>query len=436
MNQDQSNRALNKQTPPTGSARPAESAALANVVRADSAPSSVLSINGGSSSIRFAVYEKGESPRRLLEGKVDRVGQSGTNLTFTDATGEPQNRRAIESEDPDATVAFLLDWLEAQPVFASVKAVGHRVVHGMTHTEPERITPELLDVLRRITPYSPEHLPLEIALIAAFCQRRATLPQVACFDTAFHRTMPRVATMLPIPRRYEVAGVRRYGFHGLSYEFLTEDLQRLGDPAATKGRVILAHLGNGASLAAVHDGRSIDTSMGFTPAAGLVMSTRSGDLDPGLISYLARTEQMSAARFQEMVNGESGMLGVSEISSDMRELLAREATDVRAAEAVSLFCYQARKWIGSFAAALGGLDTLVFAGGIGEKAPLIRTRVCEGLGFLGIELNEARNTENASLISTDGGRVAVRVIRTDEELMIARSVIRVLGLGAQKAVER
>jgi acetate kinase len=305
----------------------------------------------------------------------------------------------------------------------------------MKHSAPERITPELLAELHRITPYAPDHLPREIALIEAFCKRHPKLPQVACFDTAFHRTMPRIAKLLPIPRRYAAKGIERYGFHGLSYAHLMEELGRL-DPAAAKGRVILAHLGNGASLAAVHDGRSIDTSMGFTPAAGLVMSTRSGDLDPGLISYLARTEQMSAARFQEMVNGESGMLGVSEISSDMRELLAREATDVRAAEAVSLFCYQAKKWIGSFAAALGGLDTLVFAGGIAENAPLIRTRVCEGLGFLGIELNEARNTENASLISTDGGRVAVRVIRTDEELMIARSVIRVLGLGAQKAVER
>ena len=240
----------------------------------------------------------------------------------------------------------------------------------MTHTEPERVTPELLDELHRITPYDPEHLPLEIELIEAFRQRHPRLPQVACFDTAFHRTMPRVARLLPIPRRYEAAGVRRYGFHGLSYAFLMEELARLGDPAATKGRVILAHLGNGASLAAVRDGKSIDTSMGFTPTAGLVMSTRSGDLDPGLVSYLARTEQMSAAQFQEMVNHESGLLGVSEISSDMRDLLAREADDVRAAEAVALFCYQAKKWIGSFAAALGGLDTLVFAGGIGENAPL------------------------------------------------------------------
>jgi acetate kinase len=270
----------------------------------------------------------------------------------------------------------------------------------------------------------------------AFRQRHPTLPQVACFDTAFHRTMPRIASLLPIPRRYEAAGVRRYGFHGLSYEFLMEELARLGDPAAAKGRVILAHLGNGASLAAVRDSKSIDTSMGFTPTAGLVMSSRSGDLDPGLVSYLARTEQMSAPQFQEMVTHASGLLGVSETSSDMRDLLARESEDMRAAEAVALFCYQAKKWIGSFAAALGGLDTLVFAGGIGENAPLIRERICDKLGFLGIELNEVRNAKNASLISTDSSRVAVRVIRTDEELMIARSTMRVLGAPRDVAAGR
>jgi len=393
---------------------------------------SVLAINGGSSSIRFAVYERGETLRRLLEGKVDRVGLSGTKLTFKNSTKQSQDGPPINSTEPDAAVAFLLDWLEAQPVFSAVKAVGHRVVHGMTHSEPERVTPELLEELHRITPYDPEHLPLAIELVEALRRRNPTLPQVACFDTAFHRTMPRVATLLPIPRRYEAAGVRRYGFHGLSYEFLMEELVRIGDPAATKGRVILAHLGNGASLAAVREGRSIDTSMGFTPTSGLVMSTRSGDLDPGLVSYLARTDQMNAAQFQEMVNGESGLLGVSGISSDVRDLLAREANDVRAAEAIALFCYQAKKWIGSFAAALGGLDTLVFAGGIGENAPIIRTRMCEGLGFLGVKLNEVRNAKNASLISPDSGRVAVRVIRTDEELMIARSIIRVLGLDTQK----
>jgi acetate kinase len=393
--------------------------------------SSLLTINGGSSSIRFALY--GDEPlRRLLDGKVDRVGLSGTNLTFKDAMGRLQESHTVSLADGRSAVAFLLDWLETQQEFASVKAVGHRVVHGMTHSEPERVTPKLIDELRRITPYDPDHLPLEIELIEAFRQRHPALPQVACFDTAFHRTMPRVASVLPIPRRYEAAGVRRYGFHGLSYEFLMEELARLGDPAAIKGRVILAHLGNGASLAAVRDGRSIDTSMGFTPAAGLVMSSRSGDLDPGLVSYLARTEQMSATQFEEMVNHASGLLGVSETSSDLRDLLAREADDVRAAEAVALFCYQAKKWIGSFAAALGGLDTLVFAGGIGENASLVRGRICDGLGFLGIELNDERNARNDPLISNDGGRVAVRVIRTDEELMIARSVIRVLGPGAQK----
>ena len=393
---------------------------------------SILTINGGSSSIRFALYEQGEPLRRLLDGKVDRVGLAGTNLTFKNSSGKPQAGRAINIGSHPSAVVSLLDWLEAQQGFASVKAVGHRVVHGMTHFEPERVSQKLLNELRRITPYDPEHLPLAIELIKAFHQRHPALPQVACFDTAFHRTMPRVATLLPIPRRYEAVGVRRYGFHGLSYEFLMEELARLGDRAATKGRVILAHLGNGASLAAVRGGKSIDTSMGFTPTAGLVMSTRTGDLDPGLVSYLARTERMSAAKFQKMVNHESGLLGVSGTSSDVRDLLAKEASDARAAEAVALFCYQAKKWIGSFAAALGGLDTLVFAGGIGENAPLVRARICEGLAFLGIELNARRNAKNAPLISTDGGRVAVRVIRTDEELMIARSVIRVLGLAHTK----
>jgi acetate kinase len=328
---------------------------------------------------------------------------------------------------------FLIDWLEEQNGFASALAVGHRVVHGMKHIEPEVVTRELLDELHRLRPYDPDHLPREIELIEAFRQRRPKLPQVACFDTAFHRTMPRVAKLLPIPRRFDAKGVQRYGFHGLSYAYLMEELVRLGDPAATKGRVILAHLGNGASLAAVRDGKSIDTSMGFTPTAGLVMSTRSGDLDPGLAPYLARTEQITAKQFYEMVNYQSGLLGVSEISPDMRDLLGQEAADVRAAEAVALFCYQAKKWIGSFAAALGGLDTLIFAGGIGENAPLVRARICDGLGFLGIELNETCNAENAAIISTDTSPATVRVIRTDEELMIARSVCRVLGLsGANK----
>jgi acetate kinase len=267
-------------------------------------------------------------------------------------------------------------------------------------------------------------MPREIELIETFRRRHPKLPQLACFDTAFHQTMPRVARLLPIPRRFEAMGIQRYGFHGLSYAFLTEELVRLGDPAAKTGRVILAHLGNGASLAAVRDGKSIDTSMGFTPTAGLVMSTRSGDLDPGLAPYLARSEQMSTQQFYDMVNHQSGLLGISETSSDMRDLLAHEKSDARAAEAVALFCYQARKWIGAYAAALGGLDTFVFAGGIGENAPPIRERICDGLNFLGIELDASRNAKTAPVISAGAGRVTVRVIRTDEELMIARSVLR------------
>jgi acetate kinase len=392
-------------------------------------PVCVLAINGGSSSIKFALYQVGEALEQRLYGKVDRIGLSGTNLTFHDPDGKPQASRSLAAADHKSAASFLMDWFEAQTVFASVKAVGHRVVHGMTHSAPEQVTPELMDELHRITPYDPDHLPREIELIEVFRQRHPKLPQVACFDTAFHHTMPRVAKLLPIPRRFDTKGVQRYGFHGLSYAYLMEELGRLGDPAATTGCVILAHLGNGASLAAVRDGKSIDTSMGFTPTAGLVMSTRSGDLDPGLVSYLARTEQMTTTRFDQMVNHESGLLGVSEISSDMRDLLAREADAVRAAEAVALFCYQAKKWIGAFAAALGGLDTLVFAGGIGENAPLVRARICEGLGFLGIALHESRNAETADVISTDASRVAVRVIRTDEEQMIARSVCRALGLG-------
>jgi acetate kinase len=391
----------------------------------------VLTINGGSSSIRFAVYEAGETPRRQLEGKIDRIGLSGTTLTATDPAGTPLVSRRLAAADHRTAIAVLLAWLEAQPAFAAVAAVGHRVVQGMKHSDPERITSKLVAELHRLARFDPDHLPREIALIEAFARCRPTLPQVACFDTAFHRTMPRIAKLLPIPRRYGAMGVERYGFHGLSYAYLMEELARL-DPAATKGRVILAHLGNGASLAAVRHGKSIDTSMGFTPASGLVMSTRTGDLDPGLVYYLARTERMTAARFQRMVNHESGLLGVSGTSADVRDLLAQEADDPRSAEAVALFCYQVKKWIGAFAAALGGLDTIVFAGGIGENAPIIRERICDGLGFLGVQLHRSRNAKNGPLISNDAGRVAVRVIRTDEALMIARSVTRVLNLRSNR----
>ncbi len=389
----------------------------------------VLALNGGSSSVRFAFYTAKAPMRRILDGKLERIGLPGTRLEFNDLVRGRKGRLGIAARDRASAVEDLLDWIEGLEAFASVRAIGHRVVQGMAHAGPARVTAGLLRELRRSAPYDPEHLPGEIGLIEALRRRHPGLPQVACFDTAFHSGMPRVARMLPVPRRLEAKGVVRYGFHGLSYEFLLGELRRVAGPSAARGRVILAHLGNGASLAAVRGGRSVDTSMGFTPASGLVMGTRSGDLDPGIACFLSRTEGMGAAGFQRMVNEESGLLGVSGTSSDMRDLLAREKRDPRAAEAVELFCYQARKWIGAYAAALGGLDTLVFSGGIGENSPAVRGRICRGLGFLGVRIDARRNAANAPVISVVRGAATVRVIRTDEELMIARSVARLLGAG-------
>jgi len=368
----------------------------------------ILTINAGSSSVRFALFSSGARPARLLDGKIERIGSEAAAVTA--------DRLALK--------------FKAQASLAALDAIGHRVVHGMLHSQPERVSPPLLTELRRIASFDPEHLPREIGLIEAMQRLYPDVPQVACFDTAFHRGMPVEATLLPIPRRYAAKGVQRYGFHGLSYTFLMQELLRLGDRAASRGRVILAHLGSGASLAAVRDGRCVDTSMGFTPAAGLVMGTRSGDLDPGLASYLMLAESMSASQFQTMVNEESGLFGISETSADVRDLLERETTDSRAREAIAIFCYQAKKWIGAYTAALGGLDTLVFAGGIGENAAPVRRRICDGLQCFGIELDDSLNDQHGACIST--GHVAVRVIRTDEESVIANLTAQCVGISTEK----
>ncbi len=387
------------------------------------AEQTVLALNGGSSSIKFALFGAGDITRRRLHGRIDRIGIAGTTLTAVAAEhGGPLTRR-LPTGDFAAAIEVLIDWLESRRAFAAVIAIGHRVVHGMQRSAPERITEAVLEELRAVVPFDPEHLPAQIQLMAELLQRFPGLPQVACFDTAFHRTMPRVATQLPIPRRYDALGVQRYGFHGLSYAYLLQQLGQLGDPAARAGRVILAHLGSVASLAAVRDGASVDTTMGFTPAAGIPMGTRSGDIDPGLLSFFAGTEQMTAARFQKMMTQESGLLGVSQTSSDIRDLLQIEATDSRAAEAVALFCQEIRKRIGAFAAVLGGLDTLVFSAGIGENSPVIRERACANLEFLGVRLEPAANAANAAVISAPDSRVTVRVIPTDEELMIAQRAL-------------
>ncbi len=386
----------------------------------------VLALNAGSSSIKFGLYRRAATLQCLLQGRVERIGGALPRLCVRAAAAPALEWPAPEASTHAAAAQLLLDYLAASGHLSGLLGVGHRVVHGLQRSEPEQVTRGLLDALRGIKELAPEHLSVEIALMEAVAQRLPGLPQLACFDTAFHRRMPAVATLLPVPQRLRAAGVQRYGFHGLSYQYLLEELRRVVGIPASLGRVILAHLGSGASLAALRGGECVDTSMGFTPASGLPMGTRTGDLDPGLAAYLGRTEGLSPEQFDRLVNHQCGLLGLSGSSADMQDLLEREARDPLAAQAVAFFCYQVRKWIGAYAAALGGLDTLVFSGGIGENAPAIRSRICEHLGFLGIGLDPASNTAAAAVLSTPGATVTVHLIHTNEELMIARTLYRAL----------
>jgi acetate kinase len=364
--------------------------------------SRILTINGGSSTIKFWVFTNEVHPERVLRGQVERVEKDADSYEAADSAV-----RWIRERDSGATFA----------------AVGHRVVHGGIHlTEHQLVTPELIRELRRNESLDLTHLPREIALLEAFQTRFAEIPQIACFDTAFHRDLPRLAKLLPIPRRYLDAGVRRLGFHGLSYMYLMQELRRIGGGAAD-GRVILAHLGSGASLTVLHHGRPVDTSMAFTPTAGVMMGTRPGDLDPGLVLYMMRTERLTAEEMEDFISYQCGLAGVSGRTADMRDLEERRASDTNAADAADLFCYEVKKRIGAYAAAVGGLDTLVFSGGIGERSPESRRGICAGLGFLGVELDTQLNGASADVISSAGSRVTVRVIRTDEEIMMAKIVI-------------
>lgn len=387
----------------------------------------VLVLNGGSSSIRFAVFDAASPPLLRLSGKLAPVGGTvPATLRLRTPGGDAVEVPSEGGGDHRAAATGLLDAIAAHPATGRVRAIGHRLVHGMERHDPERVTPALLRELVRIVPFAREHLPREIELVRLAGRRFPGIPQVACFDTAFHRTMPAVARLLPVPRRFTDAGVRRHGFHGISFSYLMEELLRI-DPASRRKRIILAHLGNGASLAAVRDGRGIDTTMGFTPTGGLMMGTRSGDLDPGVISWFARDAGMSRAAIDRMLDDGSGLLGVSGTSADMQILLGLEASDPRAKEAVDLFCHLAKRWVGAMAAVLGGIDTVVFAGGIGENAPDVRSRICDGLDFLGITIDGRRNRAGSAIISKASRPVQVRVIATDEERMIARSVMRVVG---------
>jgi acetate kinase len=380
----------------------------------------LLTVNTGSSSLKAALYRVGARETRLLAAQAERIGSPDSRLRLEDFRGDTLYERRDALPDHPAAFRTLLDRLRIQGWDRDLAAVGHRVVHGGDHySEPRLVDAKLTKNLRRLAQIDPDHMPQALATIEVIDQTYPTVPQVACFDTAFHHRMPRVARLYALPRRFAEAGVLRYGFHGLSCEYVMEEL-RATDPAEADGRVIIAHLGNGASLTAVRGGVGLDTTMGFTPTGGLVMGTRSGDLDPGVLIHLLQSGESDPGVLVDLVNRESGLLGVSGTSADMRDLLACEEDDPHAAEAIDLFCYQAKKFLGALAAALGGLDTLVFAGGIGEHSAPVRWRICEGLAFLGIRLDQDRNAAHAPVISREDGAVTVRVVRTDENLMILR----------------
>jgi acetate kinase len=381
----------------------------------------ILVINSGSSSVKFAVYQMGTTEQLTLSGILERIGLKAGSFEIRDSNGVSLLEQHINIPDHNAALKQLFDWLENDPRGQKLDAVGHRVVHGgPKYDQPQIISPELMVELKRVVPLAPDHLPHEIKAIRAISTAYPSLMQVACFDTAFHRSMPRLAQLYALPRHYWHEGVTRYGFHGLSYEYIMQELRKEAGEEVAMGRVIVAHLGNGASMAAVRHGKSIETTMGLTPAGGLVMSTRSGDLDPGVILYLLDEKGVQPPGLNTLINEHAGLLGVSGISSDMKDLLSKTQQEPHAAEAVDLFCYQAKKYLGALASVLGGVDTLVFTGGIGENAAPVRQGICQGMEFLGIQLDNRLNESNATIISRENSRVSIRVMRTNEELMIAR----------------
>jgi acetate kinase len=387
----------------------------------------ILTMNRGSATLKSTLYEVGVRNEMVLAISVAYSGGASARLKITDANGTTLLDSSVKGTDSTAALETMFAWLDKRQYLSGLKAAGHRLVHGgARYTEPQRITPKFLTALKKLVPLDPDHLPAAIRGIQFVAKKFPKLAQVACFDTAFHSSLPTVAKMYALPRRFYDDGVRRYGFHGLSFEYIVGELRRL-DAKLAAGRVIVAHLGSGASMVALQDGKSVDTSMGFMPLEGLVMSARSGDVDPGLLLYLFAEKKMPAKAAGALLNKQSGLLGVSGTTGDMRELQEKSKQDPHAAEAIDLFCYRAKKYIGAYAAALGGLDALVFTGGIGEHAPAIRERICSGLDFLGIHLDTGQNATNAPVISASDSRVNVRVMQTNEDLMIVRHVITVLG---------
>lgn len=381
----------------------------------------ILTINSGSSSIKFSLYRMGSVETAVLSGTIGGISRGSGIFHVKDGDGRTVLESHLQPRDHGAALREIIKWLKSSPAAQHFDSVGHRLVHGGNRFSlPHLVTPDMMETLDELMPLAPDHLPHEINAIKVFEGSYPDIKQVACFDTAFHRSMPGIAQIYALPGDLRRQGVLRYGFHGLSYEYILGELRKEAGVKASEGCVVVAHLGNGASMVALKNGTSMDTTMGFSPAGGLVMSTRSGDLDPGVILYLFREKALDVPAVNRMVNKEGGLLGVSGISPDMKDLLDAEAENQHAAEAVDLFCYQARKFLGAFAAVLGGLDILIFTGGIGENAPSIRRRICENMEFLGIRLDPTRNDVNRPIISHDHSPTTVRVMKTNEELMIAR----------------
>lgn len=386
----------------------------------------ILTINAGSSSIKFALFKFEPALERVFDGAIDDIGGPYSRFSVSGAAADTLER-TFAIPDCVTAVNVLVDWLTARLPPAALAAIGHRLVYsGPEFRTTQGVNAAMLAALHNAASSDPDHLPQEIHLIETLRRHYPDVAQIACFDSAFHAAMPTSAAMLPIPRRYFALGVKRYGFHGLSCAYLMRSLAAAAGPAAAGGKVVIAHLGGGSSVTAVEHGLSRDTSMGLTPAGGIMMGKRAGDLDPGLAWHLARSEQLSQSGFNRMVNHQSGLLGVSGISAQMRVLLERQATDSRAAEAVEMFCYQARKTICAMAGAVDGLDTLIFSGGVGEHAAEVRARICAGLRHLGVALDPAFNRDAAAVISTTASPVCVRVMHTDEQWMIAEETRQLL----------
>ena len=382
----------------------------------------ILILNAGSSSLKFSVFRDSEPPELILRGQLEAL-QSEPHFVARDASGAVLDEQAWPAGTRlghQQAIEFLFEWGRRGKLGElRLIAAGHRVVHGgIQFTQPVRLDADVLAELERLVPLAPLHQPHHVAAIRAVTNYAPTMPQVACFDTSFHRAQPVVAQQYAIPRKLTESGIQHYGFHGLSYEYIASRLKEV-DPRAATGKTIVAHLGNGASMCALSAGRSVATTMGFTPLDGLVMGTRCGAIDPGVLLYLMNQHHMDVAAVERLLTHESGLLGVSGTSSDMRVLLERAATDVHAAEAIDLFVYRITRELGSLAAALGGLDALIFTGGIGEHAPLIRARVCQAASWLGLDFDAASNEHSGPRISHTNSRVTAWVIPTNEELMIA-----------------